>query len=142
MSILPTFNEIEIEVAESRKVELPVYKEIAWDFKENKPIIVDGNFKVVEKNEALKTWIYKAIKTERFRYGIYSWDYGSEIESLINKGFTKDLIKSEVERFITEALSTNEYILSINYVDVNFNNDLLNVDISLSTIYGEVKANV
>lgn len=142
MSILPAFNEIEIEVAESRKVELPVYKEIAWDFKENKPIIVDGNFKVVEKNEAVKTWIYKAIKTERFRYGIYSWDYGSEIESLINKGFTKDLIKSEVERFITEALSTNEYILSINYVDVNFNNDLLNVDISLSTIYGEVKANV
>lgn len=142
MSIVPTFNEIEIQSIENESNELPVYKEIEWNFETNTPILVDGNFKVVEKNQALMTWIYKAIKTERFRYGIYSWDYGCEIESLINKGFTKDLIKSEVERFITEALSTNEYILSVNYVDVNFINDLLNTSIEVTTIYGELKVNV
>lgn len=140
MSILPTFNEI--EVTENESNELPVYKEIEWNFETNTPVLIDGDFKVVEKNQALMTWIYKAIKTERFRYGIYSWDYGCEIESLINKGFTKDLIKSEVERFITEALSTNEYILSVDYVDVNFINDLLNTSIEVTTIYGEVKVNV
>lgn len=142
MSILPTFNEIEIEVTENESNELPVYKEIEWNFETNTPVLIDGDFKVVEKNQALMTWIYKAIKTERFRYGIYSWDYGCEIESLINKGFTKDLIKSEVERFITEALSTNEYIISVDYVDVNFINDLLNTSIQVTTIYGEVKVNV
>lgn len=140
MSILPTFNEI--EVTENESNELPVYKEIEWNFETNTPVLIDGDFKVVEKNQALMTWIYKAIKTERFRYGIYSWDYGCEIESLINKGFTKDLIKSEVERFITEALSTNEYIISVDYVDVNFINDLLNTSIQVTTIYGEVKVNV
>lgn len=142
MSILPTFNEIEIQVIENENKDLQVYKEIAWNFENNTPIIIDGNFKIVEKNEALKIWIYKALKTERFRYGIYSWEYGCEIESLINKGFTKELIKSEVERFVTEALSTNEYILSINYVDVSFTNDLLTTNISISTIYGEVEASV
>lgn len=142
MSILPTFNEIEIKVNEDNKEELPVYKEIDWDFETNTPVLINGSFKIVERNEALKVWIYKAIKTERFRYGIYSWNYGCEIESLINKGFTKDLISSEVERFVTEALMTNEYILTVNYVSVNFEKDVLTTSITATTIYGEVNLNV
>lgn len=142
MSILPTFNQIENEFIENESNELPIYKEVAWDFENNRPILRDGNFKIVEKDEALKVWIYKALKTERFRYGIYSWDYGSEIESLINKGFTVDLIKSEVERFITEALSLNEYIISINNVDVNFIDDLLTANVEITTVYGEVQMSV
>lgn len=140
--ILPTFNEIEFEAIENESNELSIYKEIAWDFENNKPILIDGNFKVVENNEALKVWIYKALKTERFRYVMYSWDYGCEMESIINKGFTKELIKSEVERLIKEALLINEYILSIQDIEVNFIKDLLEISLSVNTIYGEVKINV
>ena len=31
----------------------PMYKEVAWDFKNNTPIIQNGDFKIVEGNEAI-----------------------------------------------------------------------------------------
>ena len=141
MSIFPQASNVEIDSISTVEV-LPLYKEVAWDFINNKPIIVNGDFLIVEGKEAIKVWVYKALLTERFKYEIYSWDYGSEIETLINKGFTKSLIVSEVERYISEALLINEYILSVDSIEVNFNDNTLKVDISVSTIYGEVKVSV
>lgn len=141
MSIFPQASNVEIDSISTIEV-LPLYKEVAWDFNNNKPIIVNGDFLIVEGKEAIKVWVYKALLTERFKYEIYSWDYGSEIETLINKGFTKSLIVSEVERYISEALLINEYILSVDSIEVNFNDNTLKVDISVSTIYGEVKVSV
>lgn len=141
MSIFPQASNVEIDNISIVEV-LPLYKEVAWDFINNSPILVNNEPMIVEGNEAIKVWIYKALLTERFKYEIYSWDYGSEIETLINKGFTNSLIISEVERFITEALLINEYILAVDSVEVGFNDDTLKVDISVSTIYGEVEASV
>lgn len=141
MSIFPKASNVEIDNISIVEV-LPLYKEVAWDFINNSPILVNNEPMIVEGNEAIKVWIYKALLTERFKYEIYSWDYGSEIETLINKGFTNSLIISEVERFITEALLINEYILAVDSVEVGFNDDTLKVDISVSTIYGEVEASV
>ncbi|MDU6304737.1 MAG: DUF2634 domain-containing protein [Serratia marcescens] len=141
MSIFPQASNVEIDNISTVEV-LPLYKEVAWDFINNSPILVNNEPMIVEGNEAIKVWIYKALLTERFKYQIYSWDYGSEIETLINKGFTNSLIISEVERFITEALLINEYILAVDSVEVGFNDDTLKVDISVSTIYGEVEASV
>lgn len=138
MSIFPQASNVEIDNISTVEV-LPLYKEVAWDFINNSPILVNNEPMIVEGNEAIKVWIHKALLTERFKYEIYSWDYGSEIETLINKGFTKSLIVSEVERYISEALLINEYILSVDSIDVNFNDDTLKVDISVSTIYGEVE---
>lgn len=141
MSIFPQASNVEIDNISTVEV-LPLYKEVAWDFINNSPILVNNEPMIVEGNEAIKVWIHKALLTERFKYEIYSWDYGSEIETLINKGFTKSLIVSEVERYISEALLINEYILSVDSIDVNFNDDTLKVDISVSTIYGEVETSV
>ena len=115
----------------------PMYKEIAWDFKRNAPIIQNGDFKMVEGNEALKVWIYKAILTPRYNYSIYSWDYGSELMDLIGKAYTPSLTKEEAKRYIKEALLINPYILEVNVVDTSFNNGILGADIKLLTIYGE-----
>ena len=43
--------------------EYPTYREIAWDFKKNEPMIENGEFKIVEGNEAIKTWVYIALLT-------------------------------------------------------------------------------
>ena len=117
---------------------LPVYKECAWDFVKDEAIFVDGSPKIVYKNEAIKIWIYKAIKTNRYQYEIYSWDYGSEIESLIGKGFEIGFIKSETQRYIEEALLINPYITKINKIDVEFNKDVLTAYVDLETIYGKL----
>ena len=93
---------------------------------------------VFYKNEAIKVWIYKAIKTNRYQYEIYSWDYGSEIESLIGKGFEIGFIKSETQRYIEEALLINPYITKINKIDVEFSKDVLTAYVDLETVYGRL----
>ena len=125
-------------IPDNNYADLPVYKECAWDFVNDKAIFVDGSPKIVYKNEAIKVWIYKAIKTNRYQHEIYSWDYGSEIESLIGKGFEVGFIKSETQRYIEEALLVNPYITKINKIDVEFNKDVLTAYVDLETVYGRL----
>ena len=73
----------EIEVEET---ELPLFEQPAWDFNNDK-FIYDGNgfHVIVTGKEALKVWIYKALKTERYSYIAYSWQYGIELHPFIGK---------------------------------------------------------
>ena len=85
----------------------PLYREIAWDFKRDVPILENGDFKIVEGNEAIKVWVYKALLVPRYNYSIYCWNYGSELMDLIGKAYTPQLTKSEAKRYIEEALKIN-----------------------------------
>ncbi|MBP3931051.1 MAG: DUF2634 domain-containing protein [Peptostreptococcaceae bacterium] len=122
--------------------ELPMYYEVGWDYLKDEPLIENNEFVIVEGNEAIKVWIYKAIKTVRYQYPIYSWDYGCEISSLIGQKYTKGLTKSEAERYIKEAILINPYITDVKIIDINFSEDILSVSIQVDTIYGEVNVNV
>ena len=120
----------------------PMYKEVAWDFKNNIPILENGDFKIVEGNEAIKVWIFKAILTPRYNYSIYTWDYGSELLDLIGKAYTPSLTKEEAKRLIKEALEINPYILEVEITDINFKDSLLSADIKIVTIYGESEVTI
>lgn len=138
MSIFPFIETSEIVVPNNKP--LPLYKEVAWDFKKDVPIIENGTFKTVEGNQAIQVWCYKAIKTPRFQYDIYSWDYGSEVLSLIGKQYTPSLTQSELKRYIEEALLINPYILEVNVLDTSFKDTLLSANVKVKTIYeGEVE---
>ena len=115
----------------------PLYKEVAWDFEKDTPILENGDFKIIEGNNAIKVWAYKALLTPRYNYSIYSWDYGSELMDLVGKAYTSSLTKEEAKRYIKEALLINPYILEVNVVDTSFSNGILSADIKLLTIYGE-----
>ena len=139
MSLFPfVSNTDEIKVDNS----FPMYKEIAWDFKRNIPILENGDFKIVEGNEAIKVWVYKAILTPRYNYSIYTWDYGSELLDLIGKAYTPSLTKEEAKRLIKEALEINPYILEVEITDINFKDSLLSADIKIVTIYGESEVTI
>ena len=120
----------------------PLYREIAWDFKRDIPILENGDFKIVEGNEAIKVWVYKALLVPRYNYSIYSWNYGSELMDLIGKAYTPSLTKEEAKRYIKEALLINPYILEVTVVDTSFNNGLLSADIKIVTIYGESEVTI
>lgn len=122
--------------------ELPIFREVAWDFEKDEPILEKGDFKIIEKKEALKVWIYKCIKTNRYEHEIYSLEYGTELSELIGQKYTKGLTESEASRFIKEALLINPYILEVNVKSANFNRDILSANVKVSTIYGEVEVNV
>lgn len=116
---------------------LPMFREVAWDFDNDFPIIENGDFKEIEGIEAIKVWCYKAIKTNRYEHSIYSWDYGCEISELIGRGYTKGLIEAETERYIKEALLINKYIIDVSVTDITFDETLLTVTVKIETIYGE-----
>ena len=120
----------------------PMYKEVAWDFKKNIPILENGDFKIVEGNNAIKVWVYKALLTPRYNYSIYTWDYGSELLDLIGKAYTPSLTKEEAKRLIKEALEINPYILEVEITDINFKDSLLSADIKIVTIYGESEVTI
>ncbi|HBE9435893.1 XkdS-like protein [Clostridioides difficile] len=122
--------------------ELPIFREVAWDFEKDEPILEKGDFKIIEKKEALKVWIYKCIKTNRYEHEIYSLEYGTELSELIGQKYTKGLTESEASRFIKEALLINPCILEVSVRSANFNRDILSANVKVSTIYGEVEINV
>ena len=86
--------------------------------------------------------IYKALKTERFRYTAYSWQYGIELKKFIGKVMTVGERISEFKRAIIECLMVNPYIKSINSITINREKTELNCEIDLTTIYGELVINV
>ena len=122
--------------------EYPLYKEIAWDFEKNKPIIENGEFKIVEENEAIKVWVYLALLTNNKQYPIYSWDYGTEVKELVGKNYTKALIEAESKRLIEECLLINPYILEVEVVNTSFVDSALTCDIKITTIYGDMEVNI
>ena len=143
MSIFPfmSIDEVEVNIENSNN-ELPMYYEVGWNYIKDEPLIENNEFVIVEGNEAIKVWIYKDIKTARYQYPIYSWDYGCEISSLIGQKYTKGLTKSEAERYIKEAILINPYVTDVKIIDINFSEDILSVSIQVDTIYGEVNVNV
>ena len=120
---------------------LPLYREIAWDFKNDHPLIGNNEFKIVEGNEAISVWIYHAIKTYRYAFSIYSWDFGCEIDTLLGQNYTPAHTKAEVTRYIADALMINPYILEITKLDVDFDGDTLYITMRVITIYEELEVN-
>ena len=120
----------------------PLYREIAWDFKRDIPILENGDLKIVEGNEAIKVWVYKALLVPRYNYSIYSWNYGSELMDLIGKAYTPQLTKSEAKRYIEEALKINPYILDVNVIDTDFKDSVLSANVKIVTIYGESEVTI
>lgn len=89
--------------------------------------------------EAMKQAIYKILNTERYQYVMYSWNYGIELLDLY--GEPVSYVCPELERRITEALTWDERIKSVN----NFEFDVIgkgaiHVSFVAHTVFGEVQA--
>lgn len=119
--------------------ELPVPKEYAWDFESDCLRLIDGKVKTVSEAEAIKIWAMKALRTPRYRYLAYSWDYGHELEDLIGRGLSKEITESETVSLVREALLVNPYIQDIRDVSMNLEDSGLKVNCTLITPYGEVE---
>lgn len=127
---------------EAQANELPIYREVAWDYKTNTPIWRGGNPYVVTGADAVLSWIYRALQVVRYRYGIYTWDYGNECETLIGTAYTDDLKQAEAARYVRECLEVNPYIEDVSRVSVSFDGEIISISCTVMTIYGEVSVNV
>lgn len=138
MSIFPFFTEVNDQ--EEIEDDLPVFREYAYDFENNSLLLdSDGNTIIIEENEALKIWIYKTLMTARYRYVTYTDDYGSELDDLTGIGLSYDIITSEIQRMITEALIYSPYITAVK--DFNFQklSSGIKVIFTVSSIYDDLE---
>lgn len=133
---------IQPEAEPTVQEKLPLCREVAWDFTRGIPVYAGGRPVEVTGVEAVKVWIWKALKTARFHHDIYTWDYGCEAESLIGKAFTAQVKESEAVRYVREALAPNPYIKDVRQVDVSFQGTKLTISCQVSTIYGEAEVAV
>lgn len=92
--------------------------------------------RIVEGVDALCVWAYLALKAKRYRWVIYSWQYGEEYTNLIGYSFDEDYLYSEVKRYIEECLFINEHITGIEDLTVNQVNEMLYIRFRMITDVG------
>ena len=134
MSLLPTFMTADIETASSEEITIPKEYGIDFDTGELTGAIVSGK-------EAIKVWIWNCLHTERFRFAIYSWDYGAELEQYIGDEVTEEFLQTDCEAEITEALKVNKYILDIEDFNVSFEGSRLKISFKVNTTFGDIEVN-
>lgn len=89
--------------------------------------------------EAMRQAVYKIIRTERYKYIIYSWDYGIELEDLF--GMPVSYCIPEIERRIIEALEQDTRILEVtNFEFENPKRGVVYVKFEVYTIFGKFNA--
>lgn len=100
--------------------------------------------KIVEGYDAILVWAWLALHTSRYRYYIYSEDYGQEYEDLIGKSYSPELTQSELERMTEECLMENPYITGIENFSCIKEEEKVTISFSLITTLGdgEVSVNV
>lgn len=93
----------------------------------------------IDELDAVRQAVEKMLQTERFRFEIYSDNYGIEIENLIGEQY--DLVVAEVERIIKEALLNDERIVSIDEVIVSKTaSESVLISFIVSTVFGSFSA--
>ena len=121
MSILPTFMQTQIETQTHTSSVIEVPKEYGLDFELGQ----------------LTGEIWLCLHTQRFRYPLYSWDYGADLEQYIGQTVTEEFLNADCEDEIREALLVNPYIEDIEDFKVSFDNGCLYISFKAVTKFGE-----
>ncbi len=127
-------------VTDTKKVtDLPLLKEYAYDYAKNELLLDEnGCTYLVEGNAALRIWIFKALTTARFRHVAYSPAFGEEYEDqLIGHSMNREIVKSEMKRYITEALMVNPYIKKLENFNFETSSWGMKVTFDCTSIYGK-----
>lgn len=133
MSLLPSWVE-NIQAVSGAEDTLQASVEYGIDFTSGR---MTGR-KVTEK-EAIKCWIWNCIKTERYKYAIYSDQYGVELEQYIGQVPEREYIQTDIQQDITDALMQNQYITAVRDFDITFGNDDINIALTVDTVYGSIE---
>ncbi|MEG2680062.1 MAG: DUF2634 domain-containing protein [Oscillospiraceae bacterium] len=118
---------------------LPMYRDVAWDFEADKPIFRGGEPLMLEGAEAVLVWCKNALRTERYRYEIYSFRHGCELGNLTGQSYSEATKLAEAKRYVEECLTASPYVLAAQADNLSFQGDVLHMDLAIETVYGGVK---
>lgn len=136
--MFPQTSNLELNNNSAEEGTLKPKKTFLFDFSKGDFVLQDGKLVTVEDIEAIKIYIQKALKTERFRFKIYDKEdkeseYGVTIEDLIvGHDYPQSFIEAELKREITTSLLKNDLIESLSEWKIEKNNPLLNINFKVN----------
>lgn len=87
--------------------------------------------------EAVRQAVEIALDVERFRWTIYSANFGSELDELV--GQDEALITAEIPRLVEGALSQDDRIVQVDgYTFTRTGRDSMHVSFTVRTVYGDL----
>lgn len=117
------------------------YRDIAWDFENNIPIMANGDFKIVEGLEAVKSWAYRALHCDRYKYSAYTWDHGLDTEQFVGKVLNSK-VKIDIIKEIKECMLQNKYITGCTDFNITAEKRKVYIKFNLVTKYGTFQEEV
>lgn len=133
--------EIFLNETETQETDLPLFKEMAIDFETGEPIIKNNEIVALEGSEALKVWIWRALKTERYKYKVYSNNYGNELKEQLGTIYDKTIKDAILENEIRECLGVNPYITRLHSFTIETPEGMQHpyIYFSVDTVYGTIE---
>lgn len=140
--MLPKITELELNVEE---VTQPITrgKAFLFDYKKGDFIYKNGAPITVEGKEALKEWINKLIRTEKFKFKIYeNMEYGISLENLLGSKLPRTFIKSELQRELTEGINKHEDVTGVSSWDFQTEGSRWTIYFRVHSVYGDIEMEV
>ena len=91
---------------------------------------------MTDGQEAMKQAIYKILDTERYQYGIYSWDYGVELADLLGEPIS--YVLPEIKRRVSEALTADSRIESVDGFEFETSGGIVRATFAAHTAFGDI----
>ena len=123
--------EVELDVTRIEKKTIP---SLTWKINEERGE-VRGN---IDEQKAMEQAVYKILETERYRYAIYDWNYGIELEDLYGKNVT--YVIPELKKRIEEALLADDRVTAVTDFSFRQEKGSVTAEFVVHTIFGEVTA--
>ena len=123
--------ETEIDMEKLEKRTMP---SLTWRINEEKAEVRGET----DELDAMRQAVSKILQTERYRYAVYDWNYGVELEDLYGKNVSYVIL--ELKRRIEDALLADDRVTAV--TDFSFREEKVSVTAAFTvyTIFGEVTA--
>ena len=96
-----------------------------------------GRTAAANETEAFMEWCQKALLTPRYRHIIYGRYYGNDFDDLIGRGYTREVIESEIQRIVKESLAVDPRTDEVNSFVFTWEDDRLYFSCNVISIKGD-----
>jgi hypothetical protein len=100
---------------------------------------MDNNivFGYTDGTQAMKQAIYLILNIERYKYVIFPWSYGIELEDLFGQPIS--FVLPEIKRRVTEALIHDTRITSVDNFNFTVGKGVVTATFTAHTIFGDIE---
>ena len=123
--------EMEIDMTTMEKKTIP---SLTWKINEERAEVRG----MADGLEAMRQAVSKILQTERYRYAVYDWNYGIELEGLY--GMRVSYVIPELKKRIEEALLADDRVTAVTDFSFLQGKDSVTAVFVVHTIFGEVRA--